>query len=269
MKKISRLLAQDERRPKPRITLPRLAADDDADVSAAPAMETPEREKIIAAAERRRAMLDERRRAMLDGKKDRARWQPKDTTTSADDNRWFEALTIAEIDRLSTRAWANMAGFWLHLPSAWPSTQKRLLVYMLEEAARRGDPLRPEFVKRLALHLARILAVTEARDSVHDIGALRAAARCRAENPNASWSDLARAAGLKSENARHVVRQWDRFAEFKRWVVEFEKRRGTERPMVPGEEGFEDRGTNAAAWLDPPREGGHNAAYFELAAKDR
>lgn len=232
MKKISRLLAQDGTRPKPPITLPRLtAADDAADVNAAPVMETPEREKIIAAAERARAMLDEKKATQKP-----TRWQPKGTTTSADDNDWFEALAIAEIERLPTRAWEGML---MLLPSAWPSTQKRLLLHMLEQAAKRGDALPAKVVK----HLARVFAVSpKARGRIqHSTEAVRSAAWCRAENPNASWADLARAAGLKSKQARHVVRQWDQSTEFKRWVREFKAR--------------------------PRRGGGHSTAYDELMAK--
>src|SRR5262245_46427430 len=159
------------------------------------------------------------------------RWQPKATTTSADDNEWFEAFAMAEIERLPTRAWGNMLVFWRLLPSVWPSTQKRLLVHMLKEAAKRGDPLPAEVVK----HMAQVFAVSpKGRGRIHETGALLAAARYRAENPNASWSDLARAAGLKSKQARHVVRQWGKNAEFLRWVKEF-KKRPSERRARDGE----------------------------------
>jgi hypothetical protein len=216
-KQITRLLAQDERRAKPPITLPGPTAD--AVAGAAPVVpEAPKREG------------DER---MI---------PPEVPTTPADDERLFEALALAEINRLPTRVWANMTALWLRLPSLPPSMQKRLLMYMIEKAAGRDDPLSPKFVKRcLAPHLARVLAVPEARDRIHDIEGLRAAARCRAENPKASWSDLALAAGLQSEHARHVVRGWTQSVEFKRWVREFE--------------------------LRPRRGGGHSPAYSELMAK--
>jgi hypothetical protein len=184
-KKITHLLAQDERRPKPSITLPSLTAADDV-ASTAPVMtKAPKREN---------------------DKKKATHPLPPVTTTRADDDRLFEALAIAEIDRLPTRAWATMDGLWLQLPSVPPPMQKRLLMHMIEEAARRGDPLSPKFVKRFARHLARVLAVPEARNRIHDIEGLRAAARCRAKNPEASWGDLAHAAGLESKHARHVVR---------------------------------------------------------------
>jgi hypothetical protein len=152
-------------------------------------------------------------------------WRPRGAETSADDNRRLEASAIAEIDRLPTQAWADMVGLWLQLPSAWLSTQKRLLMHMIEEAAKRGDPLSPEFVKRFARHLARILAIPKtARGSIHDVEAFRTAAQYLAWNPDASLDELASAAGLKSKQARHVIRPWKQTAEFKRWVREFELR---------------------------------------------
>jgi hypothetical protein len=197
VKKITRLLAQDERRPKPRITLSRPTTADDV-ASPAP---------VVTAAPKRE---NDKEKAPL--------------PTWTDHDRLFEALAIAEIDRLPTRVWATMEGLWLHLPSVPPSMQKRLLMHMIEEAARRGDPLPPKFVRRFAPYMAQFLAVPEARDRIHDIEGLRAAAQCQAKNPNASLNDLAHAAGLTTKHAKQVVRGWKQSAEFKRWVREFRLR---------------------------------------------
>jgi hypothetical protein len=139
-------------------------------------------------------------------------WRPSGAATNADDDQWFEALATVELRRLPTRAWENMDALWRQLPSAWPSTQRRLLAYILEEAVRRGEPLSAKFVKRFVPHVIRVLSPTQARSRIHNIEAARRAAAHLAKNPRASLNDLARAAGV----GRDIVRQWRQFPKFKR-----------------------------------------------------
>ncbi len=50
---------------------------------------------------------------------------PMGAELSADRNRWFEELSVAELERLPTGAWADMAALWMTLPLAHPATRRR------------------------------------------------------------------------------------------------------------------------------------------------
>jgi transposase-like protein len=90
---------------------------------------------------------------------------------------------------------------------------------MIELAVKRGDPLSAKFVKRFAPHLISALAVpAQARGRIHDQEGFRKAAVYRAANPKASWTNLARAVGVKPS----TVRQWEQSAEFKSLVRDAE-----------------------------------------------
>jgi hypothetical protein len=95
---------------------------------------------------------------------------------------------------------------------------------MIELAAERGDPLSVKLVKRLDVN--RLLDVpAQARSHIRDQPAFCKAAEYRAANPNASWNELAGAAGVSRER----VRLWKRSAAFQRLVREIELRNDINR----------------------------------------
>src|SRR5262249_55289724 len=138
---------------------------------------------------------------------------PKGATLSADENQRLEDRAIAELKRLPTSAWADMDALWRQLPAAGPSTRRRILARCLELAHERGDPLSAKFVRRFAGHAVRELAVKAPKARVHNQKALLAAVRCLAQNPHASLSDLAAAAGMPANN-KPTIAGWKKRAEF-------------------------------------------------------
>ena len=141
----------------------------------------------------------------------RKNWRPKDAKRSAD-NQWFEALAIAEIEKHPTSEWENMRALWLYLPSCRVSTRSRILARMIEVAAKRGNPLSAKFVRRFANVYATLAVSPKARDRIHDAKGLREAARLLAQNPKASLTALAKAAGSK----KSTIRNWKKSDEFTR-----------------------------------------------------
>ena len=136
---------------------------------------------------------------------------PKGAKLPSETNQWFETKALAELQRLPTCVWENMRGLWNWLPSAHPTTRRRILVRCLELARERGDPLSNKFVKCFAENAIGELSVSKApRARVHDESGFRAAARYSAHNPKASLSQLARAANAK----KGTVRQWKRRPDF-------------------------------------------------------
>jgi hypothetical protein len=124
---------------------------------------------------------------------------PKDAALSAEQNSWFEATALRELERLPTRSWGDLVALWRMLPSAWPSTRRRILSRCLELASKRGDPLSG----KIAGYAIRELDSRAPRASVHhDLDraqdGLRKLARHLARNPRASLSELAAAAGSKA-----------------------------------------------------------------------
>jgi hypothetical protein len=144
--------------------------------------------------------------------------------SSADDAERFEDRAIAELEKLSTNTWQDMVALLRPLPKLPPSAQRRILVHMIELAAKRGDPLSVKLVKRLNLN--RLLDVPpRRRGRVHDQEAFRKAAEYQAANPRASWGELAKAADVSRER----VRQWKQSAAFQRLVREFQVRNDINR----------------------------------------
>jgi hypothetical protein len=137
---------------------------------------------------------------------------PKRAALSAEENLWFEKKALAELEGLPTRAWEDMVALWRMLPSAWPSTRRRILARCLELASKRGDGFSANLTRRFAEHAPRELAdsPTAPRASVHDEDGLRKAARHLARNPQASLSELAEAADGKIG----TIRQWRKRQDF-------------------------------------------------------
>jgi hypothetical protein len=136
---------------------------------------------------------------------------PKGATLSSEQNQWFEALALREIERLATRSWGDMDALWRQLPLAHPSTQRRILARCFELASKRGDDISAKLVKRIAPHVVRALAVSRiARATVRDEEAFRKATFHFAHNPKASFRQLAKAAGAKVG----TIRQWIKRPEF-------------------------------------------------------
>ena len=136
---------------------------------------------------------------------------PKGAVLSAEQNSWFEARALRELERLPTRSWGDMVALWRMLPSAWPSTRRRILSRCLELASKRGDPLSG----KIAGYAIRELDSRTPRASVHhDLDraqdGLRKLARHLARNPGASLSELAAAAGSK----KTTVRLWTARSDF-------------------------------------------------------
>jgi hypothetical protein len=137
-----------------------------------------------------------------------------DKKWSSDDNQWFEALALDTIERGPTPAWGSAVALWRLLPSAWPSTRDRILRRMLEEAAKRGEPWPARLVKRFAEAAKPAFTDTQARARVHDREGLQMAARYVAHHLQASWGEIAKAAGTTKEN----VRQWRKRPDFAKYV---------------------------------------------------
>jgi hypothetical protein len=140
---------------------------------------------------------------------------PKGAALSAEQNSWFEARALRELERLPTRSWGDMVALWRMLPSAWPSTRRRILSRCLELASKRADPLSV----KIAGHAIRELASKAPRAIVHhDLDqaqdGLRKLARHLARNPRASLSELAAAAGSK----KTTVRLWKARPDFQAYL---------------------------------------------------
>jgi hypothetical protein len=148
---------------------------------------------------------------------------PKGAVLSAEENLWFEEKARAELARLPTDRWEKMAALWGTLPSAWPSTRRRVLAACIELAAKRNDPLPVKIVERVIHELAS----KAPRASVDDEDGLRKAARHLARNPQASLSELAVAAGF--DGKKTTVRLWKLRPDFQaylndeRWFVALER----------------------------------------------
>ena len=157
--------------------------------------------------------------------------------TTSEQNQWFETLAIATIERLPTTAWENAVALWRglapssarRLPSlrgtevepfgaVWPSTRDRILRRMLAVAARRGEPWSAKLVKRSAAAAIPVFANTKARNRVQDAEGLQRAARHVAHYPKASWSEIAKAAGV----SRDTVRHWRSRSDFEKYVKDEE-----------------------------------------------
>lgn len=141
-----------------------------------------------------------------------------DKKLSSDENQWFEALALATIERRPTSAWESAVALWRGLPLVWPSTRDRILRHMLIEAAKRGDPWPAQQVKRFAEAAISAFADTQARARIHDREGLQMAARYVAHHPQASWGEIAKAAGTTKEN----VRQWRKRSDFAKYVKDEE-----------------------------------------------
>jgi hypothetical protein len=77
---------------------------------------------------------------------------------SAADNRRIEERAIAEIKRIAPEHWKDMFSGWQRLlPALRETTQKRILVCVLDEAVKREAPLSAKLVKVLTPHLIRLL----------------------------------------------------------------------------------------------------------------
>jgi hypothetical protein len=137
---------------------------------------------------------------------------------SAADNRRIEERAIAEIKRIAPEHWKDMFSGWQRLlPALRETTQKRILVCVLDEAVKREAPLSAKLVKVLTPHLIRLLDVSPvARSGIHDLKGFRKVAAYLAKNPRASLNELAGKTRVK----RDTIRIWKRSDELKRLVWE-------------------------------------------------
>lgn len=87
-------------------------------------------------------------------------------------------------------------------------------------AAKRGDPWSAKLVKRFTQAAIPAFPDTKARGRVRDAEGLKLAAFYKAHHQNASWDEMAKAAGTK----RETVRQWVKRADFKKHRADEEQR---------------------------------------------
>jgi hypothetical protein len=86
---------------------------------------------------------------------------PAGAGMTPDDDEWFESRTVAELERLPTRAWNDMLALWFNLHAAHPSTQKRIVARAFRLCRERGEAAPARLLKALDL----ILAVLDPRTS--------------------------------------------------------------------------------------------------------
>jgi hypothetical protein len=130
----------------------------------------------------------------------------------------IEREAIDWIKRTPTEHWVTMARSWLQW---WPAlsltAQKRILSTILRQAIERGDSWPAELVQHVARRLQEHLKVGEQpRSRIRNTAALRKAAEYRAHHPEASWNELANAAGVDQA----TVRQWAQMPEFARYETD-------------------------------------------------
>jgi hypothetical protein len=119
-----------------------------------------------------------------------------------DEDAWFEAMELHELDRLPTSAWESAPGFWGMLPKARRATRRRLLVYLLQLCTdRREAP-----PKQLVGWFGRELNVSKSpRNRVRDPAKLKEAARFQARNPSASLERIAAASACRGKKPQSVI----------------------------------------------------------------
>ena len=146
---------------------------------------------------------------------------PKGSKLSSDKNEWFEALALRELERLPIPSWAQMYALWKTLPEAHPAARRRILAHCLRLAVERQEALPAKFLSGVYNHVGgfadqviRELGIRADRNAVKNKAAFRAAARNRANKPEASLADLAQVAST----TKGTVRQWLRRPDFKRLV---------------------------------------------------
>jgi hypothetical protein len=106
-----------------------------------------------------------------------------------EEDAWFEAMELHELDRLPTSAWESAPAFWGMLPKARPATRRRLLFRLLSLCAGRDAP-------RLVDCIGRDLKLPiSPRNRVRDQSKLQEAARFQARNPTATLKEIAAAVG--------------------------------------------------------------------------
>ena len=86
---------------------------------------------------------------------------PAGAGMTPDDDEWFESRTVAELERLPTRAWNDMLALWFNLRAAHPSTQKRIVARAFRLCRERGEAAPARLLEALDL----ILAVLDPRTS--------------------------------------------------------------------------------------------------------
>jgi hypothetical protein len=119
-----------------------------------------------------------------------------------------------------------MHWFWVRLAAAHPSTRRRLLIRLLAKCATENFP--PPL--RLVKAIAKELDVSDSpRARVRDPLKLRAAARVKAHNPNASFEDIA--LGIGNPGKKTTVRKFTERPEFKKhledeqFLIEHQRKR--------------------------------------------
>ena len=132
---------------------------------------------------------------------------------TADEDAWFEAMELHELDRLPTSAWESAPGFWGMLHKARRATRRRLLVCLLQLCTdRREAP-----PKQLVEFLWEELNVSKSpRDRVRDPAKLQDAARFQARKPRASLAEIAAAVGIPGKTT--TIWGFRDNPEFKRYL---------------------------------------------------
>jgi hypothetical protein len=103
------------------------------------------------------------------------------------------------------------------LPALSSTSQRRILVAMLKEGVKRGDPWPAEFVAHFARQATPHLAVSEQpRSRIHDREAFRKAAELRVRCPDMSSRELAKTVGVGPT----TILQWLRMPEFARYEAD-------------------------------------------------
>ncbi|MGB9043804.1 MAG: hypothetical protein WCC81_15180 [Pseudolabrys sp.] len=132
---------------------------------------------------------------------------PKGARLSAEENQRIEALAIAEIAKMPTRAWQDMSAVWNTLPLMHPASRRRIIRTFLLLAHKRGHALPAKWVKRFACHVIYELDVADSsRAAVHQGEKLREVARYHVHHPKASLNQIAAAIGMPKKKT--TVRSW-------------------------------------------------------------
>ena len=134
--------------------------------------------------------------------------RPKADRLSQADDENFERISRREIERMATRDWDAMTGFWGMLWRAPPSTRRRLLCHCLQLCGDRGDAPPAKLIASLRREIEK-----PARARVQDPAKMREAARYLVAHPKCPLSEIAVAIGMRAAN-KTTVRDYMRHPEF-------------------------------------------------------
>ena len=137
---------------------------------------------------------------------------PAGSSLPPSDDEDFERIAMAELERLPPDVWRKALKFWRLLPKAHPSTRRRLLAHAVDIVAKSGSALPSEIAKAVIAELG----VSKApRSRLRTEAQMRLAARYKAQNPDASLDELAKAAGIPGK--RTTAKSYLERPEFKRF----------------------------------------------------